>query len=38
MKIIVAERIAEEGIHKDLLKKNGIYAEMYKNQESWYAA
>lgn len=31
-------KIAEEGIHKDLLKKDGIYSEMYTNQESWYTA
>lgn len=31
-------KIAEEGIHKDLLNEDGIYAEMYKNQESWYIA
>lgn len=31
-------RVAEEGVHKHLLNKDGIYAEMYKNQESWYVA
>jgi len=31
-------KIAEEGIHRDLLNKDGIYAKMYKNQESWYVA
>ncbi len=31
-------KIAEEGIHNDLLNENGIYAEMYRNQESWYVA
>lgn len=29
-------KISEEGIHKELLKKDGIYSKMYKNQESWY--
>ena len=28
--------IEEEGTHGELLAKNGIYAEMYANQEEWY--
>ncbi|WP_102400703.1 ABC transporter ATP-binding protein [Haloimpatiens massiliensis] len=31
-------QITEEGVHRDLLNKDGIYAKMYKNQESWYVA
>lgn len=31
-------KIAEEGVHRQLLDRDGIYAEMYKNQESWYVA
>ncbi len=31
-------RIAEQGKHDELLAENGIYCEMYKGQESWYAA
>ena len=31
-------KIEEEGVHKHLLNKDGIYAQMYKNQESWYVA
>lgn len=31
-------KVTEEGIHKELLKQDGIYATMYKNQESWYVA
>ncbi|MEF9958632.1 ABC transporter ATP-binding protein [Niameybacter sp.] len=30
--------IQEEGSHSDLLTQNGIYAEMYKMQETWYVA
>jgi ATP-binding cassette subfamily B protein len=39
-RIVVFEegRIAEEGIHSELMKADGRYAEMYKNQEAWYAA
>lgn len=31
-------KIAEEGVHRNLLNQDGIYAKMYKNQESWYVA
>ena len=31
-------KIEEEGTHKELLTIDGIYKEMYKNQESWYVA
>lgn len=31
-------RIAEEGTHHELMKIDGEYAKMYKNQEAWYAA
>lgn len=39
-KIVVFEegKIVEEGIHSELMKVDGRYAEMYKNQEAWYAA
>ena len=39
-RIIVFEsgKIAEEGTHEDLMGKHGIYSQMYKSQESWYAA
>lgn len=39
-RIVVFEngRIIEEGLHCELLKLNGRYAEMYSNQEAWYAA
>ena len=38
--IVVFEvgKIVEEGIHSELMKTDGRYAEMYKNQEAWYAA
>lgn len=29
-------RIAENGMHEELIEKNGIYAEMYRLQEEWY--
>ena len=34
-KIIVLENgtIAEQGSHKDLIKKNGLYAEMWMRQQ-----
>ena len=28
--------LEEEGTHEELIDKNGIYAEMYSNQEEWY--
>jgi ATP-binding cassette subfamily B protein len=31
-------KVVEEGIHRQLLNQDGIYAEMYRNQESWYVA
>ena len=31
-------KVAEEGSHTQLLEKDGIYAEMYKMQETWYVA
>jgi ATP-binding cassette subfamily B protein len=31
-------KIAEEGVHRELLNQAGIYAKMYRNQESWYVA
>ena len=39
-RIVVFEegKIVEEGIHSELMKVDGRYAEMYKNQETWYAA
>ncbi len=30
-------RIEEEGSHDELIIRNGIYAEMYSNQEKWYS-
>jgi len=38
-RIIVFDKgkVAEQGTHDELMQKNGIYAEMYKIQESWYA-
>ncbi len=37
-KIIVLEdgRVAEEGSHKALMERNGIYAKMYASQQEWY--
>jgi len=29
--------IAEQGSHTELMKKNGVYAEMFESQRSWYA-
>jgi ATP-binding cassette subfamily B protein len=29
-------KIAEEGSHDELMRKNGLYAEMFENQRSWY--
>ena len=29
-------KIAEEGSHNELMQKNGLYAEMFENQRSWY--
>jgi ATP-binding cassette subfamily B protein len=29
-------RLEEEGTHDELINKEGIYAEMYSNQEKWY--
>ncbi len=29
-------RVAEEGNHKELMKKNGLYARMYESQREWY--
>ena len=39
-RIIVFEdgKVAEEGNHTQLLERDGIYAEMYKMQETWYIA
>lgn len=39
-RIVVFEngQIIEEGIHSELIKLNKRYAEMYRNQEEWYAA
>jgi ATP-binding cassette subfamily B protein len=39
-RIIVFEngKIVESGVHGELMKTDGHYAKMYKNQESWYAA
>lgn len=31
-------RIAEQGTHDQLMVMDGVYANMYRNQESWYAA
>lgn len=28
--------IAESGSHSELMEQNGLYAEMFKNQQSWY--
>lgn len=30
--------VKEDGTHSTLLKEDGIYAQMYKQQESWYTA
>lgn len=37
-KILVIDKgkLAEEGTHKQLIEKNGIYADMYESQRSWY--
>lgn len=37
-KIIVFRKgkICEQGTHEELLKKDGIYLTMYRNQEEWY--
>lgn len=37
-RIIVFDKgkVAEQGSHEELMQKGGIYAEMYKIQESWY--
>ncbi|MBL4937334.1 ABC transporter ATP-binding protein [Clostridium sp. YIM B02515] len=39
-RIVVFENgvIVEEGIHSELITLNGRYAEMYRNQQEWYAA
>lgn len=29
--------MVEQGTHNELMQSNGIYAHMYKLQESWYA-
>lgn len=38
-RILVFEdgHIAEEGTHENLMKQNGIYADMYDSQSEWYA-
>lgn len=38
-RILVFENghIAEEGTHENLMKQNGIYADMYESQAEWYA-
>lgn len=38
-RIILFEKghIAEQGTHDELVKSGGLYAQMYKGQESWYA-
>ena len=38
-RIVLFEKgyIAEQGSHDELMKSGGLYAQMYKNQESWYA-
>ena len=28
--------IAEDGTHDELMAKNGLYADMYQKQASWY--
>ena len=37
-KIFVIEhgRVSEEGSHDELIAQNGLYAEMYESQRSWY--
>ncbi|MCL2570766.1 MAG: ABC transporter ATP-binding protein/permease [Defluviitaleaceae bacterium] len=35
--VIDSGRVAEMGSHAQLMSKNGIYAEMFENQRSWYA-
>lgn len=37
-KIFVLENgtVAEEGSHEQLIQKNGLYAEMFESQRSWY--
>lgn len=34
--VISDGRIAESGSHEELMKKNGIYAEMFRTQAEWY--
>lgn len=31
-------QITEQGTHEELIRQNGVYAKMYRSQESWYAA
>lgn len=35
--VLKGGKVAEEGSHDSLLKKGGIYAEMFETQQSWYA-
>jgi len=34
--VFKAGRIVEDGSHRDLMDKNGHYAEMYRAQAQWY--
>ena len=34
--VIVDGKVIEEGSHNDLMNKEGIYAEMFNSQRSWY--
>ena len=34
--VIDGGRVAERGSHLDLMAQNGLYAEMYESQRSWY--
>jgi ATP-binding cassette subfamily B protein len=35
--VIADGRVAEQGTHKELMDKGGIYAEMFEAQRGWYA-
>lgn len=34
--VLSGGKVAEKGSHRELLEKDGIYAEMYRQQRSWY--